>query len=175
MRWIVLFVMLLAAGCATQPHYQHHYSPTTDFSRYQSWKWADDRPVVADSLVGEDPLQRQVRQLVTAELEARGLDMKPQGADLLVSYRGNLFRPVAEYPGATGYSSQVAWEKRDGGWLRRSSQAASLTLMLIDAKTGQVVWTATGREPIEDERDAMRRLPGMIRTLLANFPPGRQP
>ncbi|WP_148896984.1 DUF4136 domain-containing protein [Geothermobacter ehrlichii] len=172
--FLILAVCWLPAGCSTQPHYQHNYSPTTDFSRFKTWMWDDGHPMLVDRLVGEDPVERLVRRTVAAELEARGLKLVQNNPDLLVHYRGNIFRRVADTPGATGYSSQIAWEKNDAGsWLRRSSRVAVLSLFMLDGRTRKTVWTATGREPVEDRRDAMRKLTGVIRTLLGAFPPGR--
>lgn len=178
MRSLFLFLILLfcwlPAGCSTQPHYQHNYSPTTDFSRFKTWKWLGERSVLVDRMVGEDPLERLVQRAVTAELEARGLKLVMEDPDLLVNYRGNIFRSVSATPGSTGYSDQVSWVQSDsGGWFRRSSRSATISLFVLDARSGKTVWSATGREPVEDRRDAMRKLPGMIRTLLGSFPPGR--
>lgn len=172
---ILSLVLLLMGGCAPKPEYSQNFSPTTDFSRFKTWNWADQRPVLADNLLGQDPMQRLVRKSVTSEMEARGLKLVVENPDLLVSYRGNVFQAVSSRPEKTGYSSQLAWEQTDSGnWFRRSSREGVLTIFLLDPKTRQPVWSGTGREPVADESEARRKIPGVVRTILAAYPPIRR-
>jgi len=172
---LFLPLCLLFAGCASQPQYSHNFSPTTDFSRYKTWNWADEKPVLADNLLGQDPMQRIVRKAITGELEARGLKLTMENPDLLVSYRGNIFQAVSSQPEKTGYSSQLAWEKQESGnWFRRSSREGVLTIFLLDPQTRQPVWSGTGREPVADQSEARRKMPGAVRTILASYPPTRR-
>lgn len=171
----VSLVLLFLVACASNPEYTHDFSPTTDFSRFKTWKWADNRPVLADNLLGEDPMERLVRRSVTAELEARGMKLVMENPDLLVAYLGNIFQAVSSSPEKSGYSNQVSFLQSDSGnWFRRSSREGVLSISLLDPKTRLPVWSGTGREPVADEGEVIRKIPSVVRTILSSYPPTRR-
>lgn len=171
----VFIALLLLGGCASNPEYSQNFSPTTDFSQFKTWKWADNRPVLADNLLGEDPMERLVRKTITAEMEARGMKLVLENPDLLVSYLGNIFQAISSSPEKSGYSNQVSFLQSDSGnWFRRSSREGVLSISLLDPKTRLPVWSGTGREPVADEGEVIRKIPNVVRTILASYPPVRR-
>jgi hypothetical protein len=121
-----------------------------DFSRYKTFTLQVDPPIRADGVVdeGNTLAENRLRQAVTREFQARGLEATDVGADLTVRVSSReTERTVVMSSGWPGYPwgrfrRWGYWGWYDGNvWTRRYLEG-SVAIDVVDRDTGDLVYRA---------------------------------
>ena len=173
---------LMLAACATNGlRAQSDHDPAQDFSRYRTYAWIADEPLVTPrgQPVEVSPLNRQrIVSAVESELTGKGFRKtnEPASADFVVSYtvgaRDRL--DVASYP--TVYGGPWRWGYPYFGPEVdvRMYTEGTLSIDIFDGHSHQPVWHGWGSKRLT-ERDIKRAaelIPPAVRQILGAFPPG---
>jgi hypothetical protein len=138
-----------------------------DFSRYKTFTLQVDPPIRADGVTDEHNTlaENRLRQAITRELQARGLEATEAGADLTVHVSSReAERTVIVDSGWNGYP--WAWGRRwrywrgpgywgpyaGDFWTRRYLEG-SVTIDVIERDTGELVYRAQVIDEIGNNRD----------------------
>lgn len=163
----ILLICLLLAGCASP----YDYDEDVNFDRFDSVALSPegDFQSLDGARIGEYGLQI---------LADKGLATKPAGeAALWMNYRLTtelrLLTTMPRMLPRGGHSRWSDWDDEERVY--GSVQEQKLTLMLIDARTGRMVWQSKARKAFPDHaRGAERseRVYDLVWHLLDNYPPG---
>ena len=178
-RLLLLGLMLGLAACETTS-VSRDYDTTRDFSRYQTWSWAQPafeyRP--DDPRIKSDLTEQRISDAVADQFDQRGLRQAQGGNPGDVKIRTYLIvdqrqDQVTTYTG--GY-----W----GGYWGPPPMAESRTVTykvatiqvdLLDGKDGKLVWRGSGEQimrsssPTPAEREAAIR--ETVQKIIAQYPP----
>lgn len=161
---------LLLAGCATTQA-RSYVQPGADFERYRTYGWgAVDTFTTGDPRLDSNTFFRDRLQAgVDARLASRGLERTDAGAaDLLLHYHVNITQriDVNEIDEKHGYCTDCRPAVYDAG---------TLTLDLIDASTGRLVWRGWAERSVDgvfDRQDWMeQRIDEAVARILERLPP----
>jgi Domain of unknown function (DUF4136) len=160
--WLVALPALAAAQ--TRVDFDRH----KDFSRYKTFSLEVAPPIRADGVADEDNTlaARRLREAVTREFLARGLEPADVGADLTVRVSSReTERTVVERSGWDPYPYRWYWHPRWGYrrfgrpwgsygdvWTRRFVEG-SVQIDMIDRDTGQLVYRAQSVNEIGSNLD----------------------
>ncbi len=155
LRFSVLTAVLLAlvglAGCTTAMkgmNVTYSFEPRANFAEFKTYQWAGSRQTYR-----QDPLlDANVRFLADRQLEAKGLTLKADKADLLV-WTGNELDSTA-YIYGYGYGNELR----------------VLTLNISRADNNQLIWRGLATGSIRTDA-ASGDLKNAVEGMLANFPP----
>lgn len=172
-----LSCLLLLAGCQNLP-IEQDYDTQRDFSRYQSWQWAE--PAVQfrpDSpLLRSDLTAQRIRQATAEQLLQRGLRESPT-ADLKV--QASLVVEQRQQHISSGYASSY-WGYPWGYWgapvetRTLDYQVATLQLDLFDTRDGKLVWRGSLSKTLRDGSTPSQReaeIRQVMTRLLSHYPP----
>jgi hypothetical protein len=176
--------LILGAACASPIKTTHDSDPEADFSRYKSYAWIKDGPLIGPS-VGEagpsyiSPIDDQrIRAGVEGELAAKGYSKAAslERADLVVSYaistqektrvRQDPGRSSVYYPGY-GY----------GGWYGGSTVSVqqytegTLAIEFWDRRSKQAVWVGWASKRLSKSDDSNETIRQAVTMTLEPFPP----
>ena len=177
--------LLLGAACTSPIKTAHDADPEADFSRYQSYAWIKDGPLI-DPSTGEaspgsyiSPIDDQrIRAVVESELAAKGYSKAAslEQADLVVSYsiaaeektrvRQDPGRSSVYYPGY-GY----------GGWYGGSTVSVqqytegTLAIEFWDRRSKQAVWVGWASKRLSKSDDSNETIRQAVTMTLEPFPP----
>jgi hypothetical protein len=180
-RLIAVLLPALLAACASGP--QVDFDPQADFSRLTTYSWAPPPQGGADARGVSALMDERIRASVDEQLQARGLRLLPENADLRVSYVF-LTQPsrVTRSPSASvgvGTSSRgsgvgvgIGIGIPIGGG--REREEGTLILDLVDAQTDRLVWRGSLDRriaPSDDPEQTRRRVAEAVAELLSEFPP----
>jgi len=175
-----VFLSSLVAGCATTIQARSDYDRAQNFSRYRTFAWMDDDPMIAAR--GErdrvSPLnRRRIVEAVEAELGAKGFRKTADraAADFVVSYtvgardRIDVLSYPEPYRGAWGWGRPYFGSRVDVG----TYTEGVLAIDVFDGAARVPVWHgwATKRitpHDVEHAAEQIRTAAGMI---LKTFPP----
>jgi hypothetical protein len=178
----LLSIMLAAmlAACATPMKAKSDFDTRNDFSRYQSYAWIADDPLIAppDADVRVSPLnRRRIVEAIETQLAEKGFRKAPDAdsADFVVSYTvGARDRiNVQSYP--VRFRSAWGW-----GWTYIGTDAdvstyreGTLSIDVFDGRSNQPVWHgwATKRITERDVANAAEQIPIAVAAILRKFPP----
>jgi len=173
-------VLAALAGYAASPITVDSTSaPGTDFSRYKSYSWTDTRefrnPVVKNFLVAA----------IDRQLQAKGLVLKDEGADLKVALHPRLSKEHVPSADTTGWD--YGWGNFAGsigdisvGMSARSVSdmtVGTLIVDLVDASKKEIVWRGIAKTPIDSEASAEKQqklFDKAMQKLFAGFPPKKK-
>lgn len=170
-RLIVMLIALVMVGCGgkfTKENMDITSSYTEDagFSNYKTWDYA--------SYVGLGPfsadraLRERLNTVVTAELEARGLENKPGSPDLRVGY----FLAMQKIEAGELQEYYVEFTPQFDQQLKELDKG-SLSLLIFDSKTGAMVWSATAEADLDKKASVdqrKQRFETVVRWLLEELP-----
>ena len=182
---------LALVGCASPIKIAHDMDPEVDFSKFKTFAWISDEPLIkpAEGLTAGagarvNPLDDQrVRRAVNQNLSSKGF--KPVGleqADLVVSYGFGSEEKLDIYssPNAGGYYPYgYGYGYGYGGWYGGSDvrvnqyTQGTLTIQLFDRETKNAVWVGWASKRLSDS-DSRKEglLAEVINKILEPFPPG---
>ena len=176
--------LFLGAACTTPIKTAHDSDPEADFSRYQSYAWIKDGPLIGPS-AGESrsgyisPIDDQrIRAVVGSELAAKGYSEAAslEEADLAVSYaisaqektriRQEPGRSSVYYPGY-GYG--------DWYWGSRVSvqqyTEGTLAIEFWDRRSKQAVWVGWASKRLSKSDESNETIRQAVTMTLEPFPP----
>lgn len=168
---ISLFALTLPVVVTAETHVD--LDRHKEFSRYKTFALEVAPPIGVDGVADEHNTlaENRLRQAVTRELQARGLEATGDGADLTVrvssretektavltsggygypwgGYRRRGFWGYGGYWGGPGYWGPYGGDVRTTRYLE-----ASLTIDVVEAETGELVYRARVTREIGDDLD----------------------
>jgi hypothetical protein len=178
-------VLLLGTACTSPIKTAHDADPEADFSRYQSYAWIKDGPLIEPSTGVASPGRyispiddQRIRAGVERELAAKGYSKAAsiEAADLIVSYsigaeektrvRQDPGRSSVYYPGY-GY----------GGWYGGSTVSVqqytegTLAIEFWDRRSKQAVWVGWASKRLSKSDDSHENIRAAVTMTLEPFPP----
>jgi hypothetical protein len=155
---------LVLAGCATMG-VRSYVQSGADFGRYRTYAWGmEDTFTTGDPRLDNNTFFRnRLRAGVDARLAARGFEQAEAGAaDLLLHYHVNITQriDVNAIDQQYGYCDDCRPAVYDAG---------TLTLDLIDARTGRLVWRGWSERSIEGVLDRQEWMEGRIDEAVARI------
>lgn len=149
---IVGSLFLLASGCQTTP--TANYKPTTDFTQYKTYAFAEfsRQGPVSDPTA---PLRqrRAVQTSVEETLAHKGFtEVKPADADFLVKIYGKF---IPDEPGVN------------------SNEERTAVIEIIDTKTKEIIWS-TSRTRFAFSALTAEAAAQLVAQMIEAFPPGKK-
>ena len=183
MRRMVLMVSTLGfVACGGGITIQTDYNPQTDFSTFQTYRWAERTPTGDDDpRVYNDIIRSRVEFAADSILKLKGFERVSSGrADFLVSWHGAINGKVSYNTVNTHYG--YGWGGYyGGGWGMGSSRTyvnewdeGTLILHIIDAGENEMVWMGSGQGKLNEPRsgeEARDRDIDLLKRILQAFPP----
>lgn len=177
-----LLLVTLLTACATPMRARSDYDSRNDFSRYQSFAWIAEDPLITprDSGVQVSPLnRRRIVEAIESQLASKGFRKAADtsGADFILSFTvGARERiDVQSYP--VRYHGYWGWGRAYVGYEADVStyRQGTLAIDVFDASSNQPVWHgwATKRITDRDVETAAQQIPAAVAAILADFPPRR--
>lgn len=153
------------AGCS-QIEVTAEHDPTVDFRMFRTYDWIDHEPAVPeDPRIDPAELDRWVRTDIGRALQIRGFDVDGANPDLLVGYR-------AARAGDTEIL-RVAGSGSVDTYVRNYDKGA-LVVDLLDAGTGELLWSATAMANVDldtdSKRDRRERITEAVRLMFDELP-----
>ena len=151
--------------------------PARDYGRYRTWAWQHDQLPTGTGWADSE----QIAEMLTDSLDQQGLRPAQQGAqpDLLVSGQVRMERrQVQDYDhgGAFYGNSPYGNTYGVGGSLplRRTYEQKVLMVdvQLIEAASGQVIWSGSAENiSVDEQAERNRLLRKTIQQALSSYPP----
>jgi hypothetical protein len=176
--------VLFAVACASPIKTQHDSDPAADLSRFGSYAWIQEGPLIGPSsgAAGSSyisPIDDQrIRAAVGDQLAAKGYARAAsiEQADLVVSYAIGTEEKVRVTPTA-GRSSVYYPGYGYGGWYGgaaadvRQYTEGTLTIEFWDRRSKQAVWVGWASKTLSKADDSEETLNEAVRLILEPFPP----
>jgi uncharacterized protein DUF4136 len=162
---LLLCVLMLTASLAIADHVTTDHDRSAGFYRYKTFMWVNE-PQTPSSFMNE-----QIMNAISAELQARGLCLVTENADLAVSVssapicnkKSEFF--YAGLPG--GWSWSYYWTPTPSTTVVEAFEIGTLVVYLFDTQTNRPVWWATGTEA----EKSVGHLNRVIERMFEYFPP----
>jgi len=160
---VAAITALALAGCAAAV--RSYVDRGADFSRYRTYGWGPaDALTTGDPRLDNNPFFRERLQAdVDAQLAARGYEQTaPEAADLLLHYHVSVTQriDVNAVDQRYGYCDDCQPRVYDAG---------TLTLDLVDARTGRLVWRGWAERSIEGTLDKQEWMEQQIDEAVARI------
>ncbi len=176
--WVYLPVLLLlGVGCGPAAHIEKDQS--VNFSEYTTYTWADK-----DEHKGRKDnnlTEANIRNAVNRELRKTGWNETKRRPDILLSYdllversmkeRTNpvytqpfsrvVYSPYYRRYFVVNYPPQFAGYDRDS----RTVKEGTITLTMIDAKTGKTVWQGWATDEINNRNLTSKEIDAVVRSI----------
>ena len=156
------------------------YNPEVDFSRYQTFDWAERAGSGDDALIDNELVDRRFRRAVESELASRGLERMRSGQpDLVVGYQLVLDNRVSYQTVNTYYGSGWGYRGVYRGGVATSQTTAreytvgTLIIDFYDARERELVWRGSGEGKVNQARnpeESQERINQVVTLILADFP-----
>lgn len=180
--WIAGTALLLGAACASPIKTAHDSDPEADFSRYESYAWIQDGPLIGPGtgrggLAYISPIDDQrIRAAVEGELAARGYSKVAslEQADLGVSYAVGTEEKtsIREQPGSRVYYGGYGY----GGWYWGSEvrvqqyTEGTLRIEFWDRRSKQAVWVGWASKRLSRSDDSKETIGEAVSLTLEPLP-----
>jgi hypothetical protein len=161
-RGVVLTLLILAVTSTALARVESTVDESIDFTAYKTYAWQEGVPSRNPSV------QKVIVEAVDLELQARGLRLVEQGADLYVATYILVDRHSLEE-----LSDPTQWEFWTGQRAINAYQvqAGTLVIDLIDAGSQKVAWRALSSKSVKGALDRIKdSLPRMVRKMFRQFP-----
>ena len=173
-----LLVTFLLVGCQNAALTELDYNTQQDFSRWQSWQWAEPAINFYTPVQISDLDSERIRNVVAEQFLQWGFLPSDKPDFLIRAWVGQEERVDRVYTQHGGYWGDP-WGRWGGpGWVDAQDvryRVFTLQLDILDATTGKLAWRASEQWPATSsathpqKRDAEFRR--AARRLLQNFPP----
>jgi hypothetical protein len=181
----LLGAALVTAGCESGPRVRAERDNTVDFSRYQTFAFAD--PLGTDRAGYQTMVSQYLKAATQRELEARGLRLVEADPQMLVNFNGMLsekFRTTTVpsssvtfgygHGGYYGYRSGIytTWPLYAPETQVQSYSEGTLNIDVIDAAKKQMIWegVAVGRVTEETMENLQAKINETVAAIFVNYP-----
>src|SRR5580765_648014 len=172
-----IFILLLSLGGCSPYTINADYDLKADFSTYRTWSWFSGPRPSGPSLDGLT--EGRIRDAIEHELPLRGLKKVEDGkADLLAAFHLSIVQRLEVTPTTVhyGYGWGHGYVGATYGNEVRSYDEGTLIIVLIDLKSGNLVWRGIARGTVyrssgPEEREA--RIQAAVGGILDQYPPVR--
>jgi len=173
----LLSLLVLLCGSALAQKVKTGHDKTTDFSKYQTYSWAEqDRPT------SRPFLREHVIGSIDYELQQKGLKRVQHGGDLTVVASGGVgmdsnfasSTPIfPSYGGAPISMDSTMWTGAGGGSSGVYVPEGSLGVDLVDTAANKLVWRGSVAEKLDMEKktESLERVSKAIAKLFKDYPP----
>ncbi len=154
------------------------YNPEVDFSRYQSFAWAERAGSGDDALIDNELVDQRFRRAVESELASRGMQKTNGQPDLAVGYQLILDNRVDYQTVNTYYGSRWGYRGVYGGvgttqTTAREYTVGTLIIDFYDTGSRELVWRGAGEGKVNQARnpqESQERINEVVTLILADFP-----
>ena len=175
---------MLSAGAAAQD-VTHDYNASRDFTTLKTYSFtapATGEATTEQTTVYDSPfVTERTHAAIAAQLEGRGLTRDDADPDVYVRTRRTFKKDYIVYPygypgwgsGYYGPSFYYGWGW--GGWYREEKIKGTLTIDVIDADTGALLWRGLGERtmhPTSSPERRAKRIHKEVTKIFKNFPVG---
>ncbi|MBC9249521.1 hypothetical protein A9179_04430 [Pseudomonas alcaligenes] len=176
--------LLLGLAACQGPQVERDYDASRDFAAYRSWSWQEPalqyRP--DDPRLHSDLTEQRIRQVLSEQLDQRGLRQAPAGSTGDLKVQAWLVVDQRQDQVSTSYGGGY-WGGWNGYWggpaLTETRtvdyQVATLQVDLFDARDGKLVWRGSAEQSLRSppqtpsEREAAIRQ--TLTRVLSQYPP----
>ena len=184
--WLSVLVGTLV-GCA-HTNVRTDFDSSADFSKYHTYYWAGGTDVSGGGSLSNSLVDRRIRDIVTAQLSAKGLREVLEGAepDLAVLYWvGTKDKTSIETTSGSAAYQRATWSRYDPYWgarwgrtydevVVRNYTEGTLIVDLIDANAARLVWRAYLVQTIDkDPQKTAKRADANAKAAFAEYPPSK--
>lgn len=173
----VACLIALGSGCSSIK-VSNDYDQDADFRTYETYDWLDNRPNIPAEVVAamnQNPLfDKRLRSAAESELNAKGLTRDQTDPDILLTYHVGVEDKVDVTDWGYRYSGQYYGYQRDIQLYQYHE--GTLIIDMIDAKTMQLVWRASGTKTVDENpapEQLDKRINDAVGRILASYPPAQ--
>lgn len=164
----VLFAMLISPVLGKNVNTKH---AEADFDSWTTWQFIENPARQATlEAAGRQETAAMVRQAVTDRLIAQGYVLAEEGAtpDFQVGIEGEMHEVFDVRDIHKQVNEHVAFVLEGG---TSSYREGTLLIRILDADSGDVVWTGWVTEKVKDAKDPKKQIDKVVRRILKRFPP----
>ncbi|MCH7549842.1 MAG: DUF4136 domain-containing protein [Candidatus Krumholzibacteriota bacterium] len=173
LRRVIVFLVLLAAiGCSqrgldTRFDFDSRVGAGADLAQVKTWNWVPKQYLpTGDPRIDDPVFLDRLEKLVEGELAARGLEKTSDGPDFVINYEVGISTTFDEANWVNSYS-QETFSNNDTNW-----EEGNLTILFVNAETGQVMWAGWGKGEIDENASKSQRndnLRKIVERIFARF------
>lgn len=182
---ILAVLLLVAVGCSSSIEVRSGHDPDFKFSRLETYGWLAPTKS-GDGRIDDKRLEKNVREAVSRELDAKGFRFAEKDADFHIGYHAIMRRQrsVQSVDQVYGYGSDTIWTGQyyaprmdPGGQPEVYEHIYHVGTLILDIAAGKgkdLVWRASARAIVEPNAplEKGRRVTfEAVRKMLADFPP----
>ena len=162
---LVVALLLATAGTLTAQDVRYNFMPSTDFSKYRTYKWVNTGGTHPDQI-----MDAEIKHSVDSQLAAKGLTRTDSdNADLYIGYQTTVDQETQwDVWGSRAFGMGT------GSWTSSTISVGTLVLDMYDPGTKQLVWTGSATKTIDtgsNQEKHMKNLDKAMAKLLKNYPP----
>lgn len=183
---LLVFAVVIAAGCTTTPVVTADYDRSANFSAYRTFGFFQKPDT--DSADYQSLVTQTLKSAVRREMEARGYSYAPADPDLLINFHTQLAQrtrisqsPAPMYSGYPGWGYH-GWGGYYGGWGGWGGygydtwvdqyEEGTLRIDIVDARRKQLVWegVAIARVTNKHRQDRQGAINAAVVEIFARYP-----
>jgi hypothetical protein len=175
---VILVGVMCLTGCATGPDIRVDKDPTADMSSYKTFGFFD--AVATDRAQYSTIITSRLKEATRTQLESKGYKYDESNPDLKANFylkvqeKQEIHSTPSAGAGFYGYRAGYygAWAGYPQDVQTYNYREGTLSVDLVDAKKGQLVWQGVANGRVTDE---MRKNPGpavdaVVAQIFSNFP-----
>lgn len=164
--------LVLFAACSSIS-VKEDYNPSTDFTKYKSYKFYDGETAQGDQLAANPIVKERIMRAVDEQMAQKGFKKVEGGeADLVLVLVAGV-QQKAQVTQSGGYG----WYGRGGYTDIDYYKEGTLVIDMVDASAKSLVWRGTGTGTLSETasvEDAEYNARQNITKMLQNFPPTKK-
>lgn len=164
----VLFALLISPAFARSVNTKH---AEADFASWKTWSFIENpaRQATIEG-AGRQEMAAMVRQAVTDQLISQGYTPAEDGdtPDFRVGIEGAMNEVFDVRNTHKQVNDHVAFVLEGG---TSSYREGTLLIRMLEADSGDVVWTGWVTEKVKDSKNPQKRIERVVRRILKRFPP----
>ena len=180
--FLSILCALLATG-ATAQEVRYNFDKDTDFTGFKTYKWV----VLKDAAKIDDLRDRQIKEIVDAELATKGLQkVEDDSANLFIGYQAGIGQEKQLTSYNTGWGYGGGWYR--GGWYGPGGTSTTtgqtstiytgqLVVDMYDSANHDLVWRGLATKTIDVDAKPEKQeknLSKTVKKLLKNYPPPKK-
>lgn len=176
---LITIAVLVSSVAASGQKVKVDYDKSVGFEKFKTYTWGDLNPARL-------PLLRlNVMGAIDEQLAAKGLVKVEKGADLMVTYAGDMMGEANQqvsppsYPGYSGPPPAInstMWTGAGAVGTAVAYPKGTLIVEVMDAHSGKIAWRGVGnvKLDIEKKRDSLERINRLIAKMFLQYPPQKK-